>query len=101
MGDVSAGINPTNFQPTTLKGLTYNGTAFFSNNQTAIDTKIADNVRYLESTITKFDAKTLINKNIETVTRGQKFDTDVTPDLTSADELFYYNQDVTINGLVS
>lgn len=58
----------TGVKPTAQKSLTYDGVGMYTKN-TGKEDNFSANVRYLKTTITKFDTKTSINKNIERLTR--------------------------------
>ncbi len=83
----------TGVKPTAQKSLTYDGVGMYTKN-TGKEDNFSANVRYLKTTITKFDTKTSINKNIERLTRWK------TPDGESIiifdKDIKYYTKDVSI-----
>jgi len=55
---------------------------------------LIENSQYLERTLTKFDAKTAINKNLARLITGQNVDNSL--NLSGLDEVQYFNSDITI-----
>jgi hypothetical protein len=83
--------------PTKVGWLTFNGVWLLStkNSAGAYNGTTDENVQYLQTTITKYDAKTIINKNLESITRGLTPEVNLPPDLSSnSDKIFYFTKDI-------